>query len=166
MQEGALPLIQLAVTPVILITGLGSLLLTMTNRLGRIVDRTRILAGQMRGTVGDERDHVELQLKIMYKRAKLVRLADTLTATSMFISGLLMVVIFTSALLERDWAGAIVGLFIMSIVFLLASLALFIRDIFMSLIAVGAEVERVLGTVTREGQESAKTAALKVAKSG
>ncbi|MEO0055776.1 MAG: hypothetical protein RLZZ50_1723, partial [Verrucomicrobiota bacterium] len=43
-----LPLIQSAITPVILITGLGSLLLTMTNRLGRIVDRTRILAGQAR----------------------------------------------------------------------------------------------------------------------
>ncbi|HRE81725.1 MAG TPA: DUF2721 domain-containing protein [Opitutaceae bacterium] len=161
MQEGALPLIQLAVTPVILITGLGSLLLTMTNRLARIVDRTRILAGQMRTTAGEEREHVALQLRIMYRRAKVVRMAVTLAASSMFISGLLVVVIFTSALIQRDWASLIVALFILSILFLLGALAFFIRDIFMSLIAVGAEVERV----TRPDQEEAKAAAIKVAKS-
>jgi hypothetical protein len=43
--DSLLPMIQLAITPVILIAGVGSLLLSMTNRLGRIVDRTRILAG-------------------------------------------------------------------------------------------------------------------------
>ena len=47
-QEALLPIIQLAITPVIFIAGLGSLLLTMTNRMGRIVDRTRIMAGQVR----------------------------------------------------------------------------------------------------------------------
>ena len=37
--DNLLPTIQLAITPVILITGIGSLLLTMTNRMGRVVDR-------------------------------------------------------------------------------------------------------------------------------
>ena len=43
-----LPTIQLAITPVILITGLGSLLITMTNRMGRVVDRTRIARSSSR----------------------------------------------------------------------------------------------------------------------
>jgi hypothetical protein len=123
IQEGALPLIQLAVTPVILITGLGSLLLTMTNRLGRVVDRTRILAGQVRTADMAERSHLRTQLRIMYRRARLVRLAVTLAATSMFISGLLVVVIFLSALLGKEFSDVIVGLFVTAVLFLLASLA-------------------------------------------
>ncbi len=144
IQEGALPLIQLAVTPVILITGLGSLLLTMTNRLGRVVDRTRILAGQVRTADMAERSHLRTQLRIMYRRARLVRLAVTLAATSMFIAGLLVVVIFLSALLGKEFSDVIVGLFVTAVLFLLASLAVFIRDIFLSLVAVGSEVDRVL----------------------
>lgn len=152
MQEGALPLIQLAVTPVILITGLGSLLLTMTNRLGRVVDRTRILAGQVRTADAAERSHLRSQLRIMYRRAKLVRLAVTLAATSMFISGLLVVVIFFSALLGKAFSHVIVGLFVTAVLFLLGSLAAFIRDIFLSLVAVGSEVDRVLQEFPDAGQ--------------
>jgi len=166
MQEGALPLIQLAVTPVILITGLGSLLLTMTNRLGRIVDRTRILAGQVRLAEGEEREHLERQLKTMFQRAKLVRLAVTLAATSMFLSALLVVVIFLSALIERELSGVIVGLFFAGIVFLLGSLAAFIRDIFLSLVAVGTEVDRALSLPPLVAQYSASRAEPSSSKSG
>jgi hypothetical protein len=42
-----LPIIQLAITPVILLSGVGALMLTLTNRMGRVVDRTRALAGQL-----------------------------------------------------------------------------------------------------------------------
>ena len=38
------PILQLAIGPVILISGVGMLLLTFTNRFGRVVDRTRGLA--------------------------------------------------------------------------------------------------------------------------
>ena len=38
-----IPILQIAVGPVILISGVGLLLLSMTNRLGRAIDRARIL---------------------------------------------------------------------------------------------------------------------------
>ena len=38
-----IPVIQTSVGPVILISGIGLLLLSMTNRLGRIIDRSRLL---------------------------------------------------------------------------------------------------------------------------
>jgi hypothetical protein len=50
-----LSVIQLAITPVILLSGVGALMLTLTNRLGRVVDRTRALAGQMRQAAAEER---------------------------------------------------------------------------------------------------------------
>jgi hypothetical protein len=139
-----LPTIQLSITPVILITGIGSLLLTMTNRMGRIVDRTRSLAVQAQAATGTDRVHVETQLRIMYGRAKTVRLAVTLGVASMFSSGLLVVAIFLNAILSTNQAAFILGLFMMSIGLLLGALGAFLRDIFLSLNALGLEVDRAL----------------------
>ncbi len=144
VSDSLLTTIQLSITPVILITGLGSLLLTMTNRMGRVVDRTRILAGQARAATGDERLHVENQLRIMYRRAKIVRLAVTLGASSMFFSGLLVIAIFANAILGAHLTAVILGVFITSIVLLLGALGAFLRDIFLSLNALGIEVDRAL----------------------
>ena len=141
-----LSMIQLAITPVILITGLGSLLLTMTNRLGRVVDRTRILAGQVRGAHGNEREqtHIEAQLRIMYRRAGLVRSAVTMTSSSMVCSCLLVVVIFAKGATGVSLTWLIVTLFILSLGCLLVSLGYFLRDIQLSLTALGLEVDRAL----------------------
>mgnify|MGYP002633265995 CR=1 FL=1 len=143
-QEALLPIIQLSITPVILITGLGSLLLTMTNRMARIVDRSRALAIQMRSAAPEERPHVEQQLRIMYRRASLIRIAVTLTASSMLCAGLLVVLIFVGAMTGQQVAPGIALLFFASAGCLISALLVFLRDIFMSLRALRLEVERVL----------------------
>jgi len=148
-QEELLPIIQLAITPVILITGLGSLLLTMTNRMARIVDRSRTLAGQVRAGSPDDRPHAEQQLQIMFRRARFIRLAVTLNTLSIFCAGLLVVFIFVGAIWRLDIAAGIVGLFFASVSFLIAALVAFLRDIFMSLAALRLEVNRALASVPR-----------------
>lgn len=140
-----LPLIQLAITPVILITGLGSLMLTMTNRLGRIVDRTRILAGQAQAAKDEARRHIEAQLRILYRRAKFVRLAVMFNTLGMFTSGLLVVAIFVGALAGVETGPVILALFMGAIVFLLLALGYFLGDINLTLRALGLEVEKALG---------------------
>ena len=67
--------LQTAVGPVVVISGVGLLLLTMTNRLGRIVDRSRALAHQARTATGEEREKARAQLRILRERAELVRWA-------------------------------------------------------------------------------------------
>ncbi|MGH8016807.1 MAG: DUF2721 domain-containing protein [Opitutaceae bacterium] len=42
------PILQLAIGPVIVISGVGLVLLSMTNRYGRVIDRARHLAEQRR----------------------------------------------------------------------------------------------------------------------
>ena len=49
-----IPVLQVAIGPVILISGVGLLLLTMTNRLGRAIDRSRSLAGELREFIVQE----------------------------------------------------------------------------------------------------------------
>ena len=143
-REDVLPIIQLAITPVILMSSIGAVLISMTNRMGRVVDRTRALAVQIRQGEPSERAHLVSQLQIMYRRAKLLRLAMTMSTMSVFVSALLVVVIFASALTRVEMSAVILALFVVSISFLLLGLGTFTRDVFLSLAALGQEVERAL----------------------
>jgi len=138
-----LPVIQLAITPVILISGMGALMITLTNRMGRIVDRTRILAGQVGQARDADRRHFENQLEIMWQRAQLIRQAVNFNGLSMLVGCLLVVAIFGGAMLGRDFGLVLLVLFAGSIFLLIASLAAFLRDIHVSLHALQLEVERV-----------------------
>ena len=137
-----LQVIQLAITPVILLTGVGALMLTLTNRLGRVVDRTRALAGQMRLGQPEEWTHLESQLAILWRRAKLVRLAVTLAGLSMFFSCVLVLAIFVGALTNRGFALELVVIFVASVMSLILAITAFLRDIWLSLQALGLEVAR------------------------
>jgi hypothetical protein len=137
-----LPVIQTAVTPVILLSGVGALMITLTNRMGRVVDRTRALAGELRKAAATDRAHVESQLGILWRRAKLVRIAVTFAGISMLLSCLLVMAIFVDVSVEKDFSLELVVVFVGSVVCLIAALVAFLRDIWMSLWALKLEVDR------------------------
>ncbi len=145
MQESILPIIQLSITPVILISGLGALCISLTNRMGRIVDRTRNLAGLHRQAKPEDRQYVEDQLLIMFRRAKIMRFSMTMVTSSMLLSGLLILILFVSALAHVDLAVLVLGCFATSVLCLLTGLTAFLRDLFVSLNAVQLEVEHAIG---------------------
>lgn len=140
-----LPIIQLAITPVILVSGMGALLIVLTNRMGRIVDRTRHLAEAVPAATGDTRRHLEVQLDIMWARSLLIRRSVTAAGLSMLLSCLLIVALFLGALLEWRMREVVLLLFAASILLLVASLVEFLRDIFMALRALRLQVERARG---------------------
>jgi hypothetical protein len=137
-----LPVIQLAITPVIMLSGVGALMITLTNRMGRIVDRTRLLAAQVHEAKEDERRHFEGQLEIMWRRARLIRRAVMFAGVSMLLSCLLVMVIFVDASIQREFGLEMVVVFAASVLCLIASLVAFLRDIVVSLHALRIEVER------------------------
>ncbi len=137
-----LPIIQASTTPVILISGLGLLLLTMTNRMGRIIDRTRLYASQLRQAEEAERRQLEIQLDLTWRRARIVRLSLTFATSSMLVSSALVVSIFLGAILRVDLAGLMLVLFLAAIALLMAALVTFLRDIFVSLSALHLEVRQ------------------------
>jgi hypothetical protein len=145
LTSSTLQVVQLAITPVILLSGVGALMITLTNRMGRIVDRTRRLAEQVHGASGADRTHFESQLDIMWRRAGLVRLAVTLAGWSMLLSCFLIVVIFVDALLERKFGVEMVIIFAASVGCLIGALVSFLRDIGVSLRALHLEVDRARG---------------------
>jgi len=98
--EQIIPNLRDAIGPVILISGVGLLLLTMTNRLGRAIDRARQLKAELPRRTDAELAHVQEQVAIIYRRAKLIRLSITLAATSALLAAALVVTLFVTALLQ------------------------------------------------------------------
>lgn len=136
-----IPVLQTAIGPVILISGIGLLLLTMTNRLGRAIDRARILVGNLPNTTETRRDKIAAQLQILWRRARLIRLAIALASVSALAAAILIIALFLTALWQMETSWIIVVLFIVCMLCLIGSLALFIHDINQSLAALKLELE-------------------------
>lgn len=138
-----IPVLQVAIGPVILISGVGLLLLTMTNRLGRAIDRARSLARDLQERREHDREQVLAQVAIIYRRARLLRLTIVLAALSVLLAAVLIIVLFLSALMKWDQGHSIILIFIACMGSLIASLATFIHDIHLSLVALKLELKQV-----------------------
>jgi multidrug efflux pump subunit AcrB len=139
--EQIIPDLHDAIGPMILISAVGLLLLTLTNRLGRAIDRSRQLKSELPKRNTQERVHVLAQVEIIYRRARMIRLSITLSALSALFAAGLVIALFVTALLQWQ-QGLLVGiLFIASMVSLVVSLVAFIFDINLSLQALKLELE-------------------------
>ena len=77
------PVLQLSIGPVIVISGVGLVLLSMTNRYNGVVTRFRKLAESTREDPDHESPRASHQLRILFRRARLLRLAIALASTSL-----------------------------------------------------------------------------------
>lgn len=142
--------LQLSIGPVILISGVGLILLSMTNRLGRVIDRARLLSRELNGASDEDRKRVLAELRILSSRAKLSRAGIAMAVLSVLLASLLIISLFLGALLQISISGFIVALFILCMISLVASLLLFLSDINLSLRALWFEIPAEgLGGYTR-----------------
>jgi hypothetical protein len=139
-----LPMLQAAIGPVILISGVGLLLLTMTNRLGRTVDRARLLAQEVRGGSAADPSRLHVQLQVLTKRARLLRRAIWLSAMSVLLAATLIIAIFIAALFHIEIAWLVALLFVACMLSLIGGLAAFMRDLDHSLVALNADIRDCL----------------------
>ena len=135
-----IPTLQLSIGPVILISGIGLILLSMTNRYGRLLDRARRLSGDLHGTSEADQLRLIAQLRILSSRAVLVRNSITFAALSILLAAILIISLFLGALLQLEIAAIIVGIFILGMLSLIISLLLFLADINFSLKALWLEI--------------------------
>jgi hypothetical protein len=130
------PILQLAIGPVILISGVGMLLLTFTNRFGRVVDRTRGLVRELAaGPEAAQAGLLRAQAEILTQRASILRLSITLAAVAALLAGVLILLLFLGVLLELRVGGAVVLVFGAAVVALIGSILAFIRDLNLALAA-------------------------------
>jgi hypothetical protein len=135
------PTLQLAVGPVILISGVGLLLLTLTNRFGRLLDRARLL-NRDRIDKADNDSAVSEQIEILHRRASILRVSITLGAITVLLVAVLILALFVAALFKLEAGWLIVGLFCVSQISLVGSMLAFIRDMNLALAALRLELRR------------------------
>jgi hypothetical protein len=134
------PILQAAVSPVVLISGVGLLILSMTNRLARVVDRSRLLGAMRRGPVPEDRGRADSQLRILVRRARLLRRAIRFSVLCVLTAAILVIELFLSAYLQFDAVLPGVVLFVFCLASLIVALLSFLQDINLSLVALDLEL--------------------------
>ncbi len=135
-------MMQASIASVAMISGVGLLLLSMTNRYGRSIDRLRALIREASGAVDSTlKTKLVFQIRVMYDRCRLIRLAVILAAFSIFFVALTILLIFVSQVLAVNLSSVSVIAFSLSLACLVVSLAIMIKDLTLSLKAVETEIK-------------------------
>lgn len=135
-----IPILQIAIGPVVLISGVGLLILSMTNRLGRVIDRGRSLVRELPEIPERNHDRVIAQLHILSRRANLLQQAIIFAVLCVLFAAVLIITLFFTAAFAIEDAWLIGGLFICALGSLILSLVAFIRELNQSLMAFHLDV--------------------------
>ncbi len=134
-------ILQTSTVPVVLISGIGLLLLSMTNRLGRPIDRIRLMTPTLATASPDDRKLIMDQIRILMKRARNLQRAILLATSSIILVAMMIVGLFLNSLLLLNIEIIIAWFFAVSMICLVVSLALFLWDISLSLNSIDIEVK-------------------------
>ena len=125
-------LIQLAIAPVFLLTAVTTLINVLTGRLGRAIDRRRSLAVALLNLEGSLAEQGRLEFEFELRRGRLIYAAIVMSVTSALLVATLICVAFIEAFVTLGFARVIAVLFVLAMCSLMASLAIFLREIFLA----------------------------------
>ena len=123
-------LIQVALTPIFLISAIGVTLNVLTSRLARVVDRARVMEDRVRAALespGSKQIHATLA--VLERRAGWINAAITLITLSALFIALVVVMLFVNAFLRWDLSVFIACMFILSMLTLAAALLAFLIEV-------------------------------------
>src|SRR5688572_21571340 len=124
--------IQLAVAPVFLLTGIGAILAVMTSRLGRIIDRARVLEEKLDRAAPDFLAGLRADLGILSRRAQLIYRAITFCTTTALLICTVIAVLFLSASLHFNATTPVTILFVAAMATFFLGLVWFLREIYLA----------------------------------
>lgn len=135
----------------LVISAAGLLLLSMTNRYGRVIDRARAYRKHFSSLPADSQEARATweELAGIWKRACLLRLAISLATAS--VLGVVCTVfgLFLHLLADLQIVPLVLGIFGLSLAALAASLVAFLRDMTLSLNALEHEIQQAGVTVKK-----------------
>jgi hypothetical protein len=128
-------IIQLAVAPVFLLTAIGTILSALNNRLGRIVDRRRVIDDRLRNALpeGEQPEKEDLgELELLARRIRLIYHAIVLAIVCALLICMLVASAFLGVFVTVDLARLIGTLFILAMFALIGSLWMLLREVFLA----------------------------------
>jgi Protein of unknown function (DUF2721) len=128
--ENVAKLIQLALGPVFLISGVGITLSMLTQRLARIVDRARNLEEQRESTSSEKKlATIDEDLKVIFRRARHINAAIALCTTSALLTALVVTLLFASEFTPIAVGGVIAVMFVLSMACLSTAFLMFLLEV-------------------------------------
>jgi hypothetical protein len=138
--EVAAHVVQLALTPVFLLSGIAALLNVFAARLGRVADQAATLAGQPRETPGRED-----RLGVLQWRSRALDWAVLLAAVAGVLTCGTVLVLFLGVVLDKGAAGLLFLLFGAAIVFTMGALIAFVAEMLLAARGVRQSVANSVG---------------------
>jgi hypothetical protein len=129
---GVAQVIQAAVAPVFLLAGVGATLNVLASRIGRIIDRARIMEDRLQTATAGLARELHARLRVLSRRATLINRAIALCVLSGLLVSLVVAALFVSALLRIHLAAPIAVVFVIALLSLAAALLLFLREVFIA----------------------------------
>ena len=129
--------IQLAVAPVFLLTGVGTILNVMTSRLSRIIDRFRVLES-MTPDAGEARFSQEIasslhdEMKILAHRERVIYWAISLCTLCALLVCVVIAALFVGTVMGVELSSLIAMLFIAAMLALIGGLLILLREIYIA----------------------------------
>lgn len=128
--NGVAQIIQLAVAPVFLLAGIAGFLGVMSGRLGRIIDRERVIRRRLVAIDDDARRNNALrEHKVLMMRAQITNRAIGLCTGSALVICALITTLFIDDMLDLGYGRLVASQFIIALLLLIVSLLLFLREI-------------------------------------
>ena len=121
-------LIQTAIAPVFLLSGVAATLGVLTSRLARIVDRARRLEERLDSHPGSA-PQLHADLGVLARRAHFINIAISLCAIAALLVALVVVTLFANAFLGSELGMVIALLFVGAMVCLSAAFIAFFVEV-------------------------------------
>jgi hypothetical protein len=119
--------VQLAVAPVFLLTGVGAILSVLTTRMGRVIDRAHRIDGWIEE--GKNPANYSPELVTLRQRLGLIHHAITLCSLSAFLVCGVVFTIFVGTFFDASIGGAVAFLFAAAMIMLIGALGLFMSEV-------------------------------------
>jgi hypothetical protein len=125
--------IEISVAPVFLLAGISGLLMVLTNRLARTIDRSRSLQlAELALLLPDQKVAIESEMSSLLKRSRFINLSISLATCSALLVCIVIIMLFLGSLVSINVAQVIASLFIVCMVVLSAAFSCFLAEVFIA----------------------------------
>jgi hypothetical protein len=128
--------IQLSLSPVFMLAGIGALLNVLAGRLSRVIDRARALELLHPRSSGPEHERHVAELRLLDRRMTIINAALFLAVTSAIMTCLVVALLFVAELAKLHFGTLVAVSFILAMVLLIAALVSFMVEVRVSLRAI------------------------------
>jgi len=149
-ESGVAQAIQLALTPVFLLTAIGGLLNVVTTRLGRVIDRARAVEAELPAD-GVLRDEAIRLLAILDRRMVLANRAVGLCVAAAVFACILIGTLFVAEATPLHASRFVPPLFVISVSLLTAGLSVFLLEVRIATRTIRVKTELIMEAPSTPG---------------